>query len=611
MRGRRAVIKRLSTFIDRVASQRAHLGPFVSFAIDAGLWLLALILAQWSRYDFAGSQLGWSGLAVVMAMAIGIQGLVGRLLGIYGRRFRYASLDEVATMATTTVITALTLAAVVWASTPQFTPRSVPVVGGLFLMCGAGGVRIAWRTLRMRGLRRLRTQPMVVIGAGEAAYQIVRSLNADAKSPYRPAAMLDDDPQKRRLRFEDVRVEGTIDDVAAVAARHACSTVLLAIPSADGALTRRVDGLCRNANLQLLTLPPAHQLFGAPVASDIRRITNADVLGRESTDIDTDAVNGYVSGRRVLVTGAGGSIGSELCRQLARYSPAALVMLDRDESGLHAVQLSIDGRGLLDDPNLVLADIRDADRMREVFATHTPDIVFHAAALKHLPLLEKAPDEAWKTNVLGTHTVLDAAHEAGVATFVNISTDKAADPVSVLGASKRLTERLTAHRATAAGARYMSVRFGNVLGSRGSVLTTFRAQAEAGGPITVTHPDVTRYFMTVEEAVRLTIFAAAIGEGGEVMVLDMGKPVRIAEVAERFAKQHTPPLDIVFTGLRPGEKMHEDLISRDERGQCRVHPLINHVPVPPLAFTDLALFAGGVTKEVLYSAANVGLESVA
>jgi len=599
--------------LQRLRQQAVIRAPFISFAIDSGLWIVALIVAEWLRYDYNVSKINWGGLAVVTATAIGLHGLIGRLLGVYGRRFRYGSLDEVATMTVSSAITALVMTAVVWASNPQFAPRSVPVLGGLIAICGAGGVRIVWRTARTRNLRRLSTHPIVVVGAGEAAYQIIRSLNADALSPYRPVAMLDDDPNKRHLRFEDVRVEGVVDDIALVASRYCCGTVLLAIPSADTALLRRVDDLCRVAKLQLLTLPPVHQLFGAVVASDIRRVTTAEVLGRESTDIDTDAVKQYVSGRRVMVTGAGGSIGSELCRQLARFSPAALVMLDRDESGLHAVQLSIDGRGLLDDGNLVLADIRDAERVREVFRTHQPEIVFHAAALKHLPLLEHAPDEAWKTNVLGTHTVLEAAVEAGVATFVNISTDKAAEPVSVLGVSKRITERLTAHRAVG-GARYMSVRFGNVLGSRGSVLATFRAQAETGGPITVTHPEVTRYFMTVGEAVRLTIYAGAIGAPGEVMVLDMGKPVRIVDVAQRFANQHTPPLEIVFTGLRPGEKLHEDLVAADEHGVRREHPLISHVPVPQLAPARLQEFASinpAATKDALHSLSLADLEQLA
>jgi FlaA1/EpsC-like NDP-sugar epimerase len=257
-------------------------------------------------------------------------------------------------------------------------------------------------------------------------------------------------------------------------------------------------------------------------------------------------------------------------------------MLDRDESGLHGVQLSIDNRGLLDDPNLVLADIRDAERIMEVFDTHRPDVVFHAAALKHLPMLEAHPEEGWKTNVLGTKNVLEAASRFGTKRVVNISTDKAANPCSVLGHTKRMTERLTASFARDNEGTFVSVRFGNVLGSRGSVLTTFAAQADAGGPMTVTDPEVTRYFMTVQEAVQLVIQAAAIGRDGEALVLEMGKPVSIAQVARQMAVQASAPVDIVYTGLRPGEKLHEELFGDGERDTRPFHPLISHVGVPTL-----------------------------
>ncbi len=311
----------------------------------------------------------------------------------------------------------------------------------------------------------------------------------------------------------------------------------------------------------LLVLPSVNEMFGGVKVGDIRPVSETDLLGRRPAEIDTAAVAGYVTGRRVLVTGAGGSIGSELCRQLARFEPAALLKLDRDESGLHAVQLSIHGRALLDSDDLLLADIRDRDRLIELFEHHKPDVVFHAAALKHLPLLEANPQEGWKTNVVGTQNVLDAAEQVGVTHFVNISTDKAANPTSVLGYTKRLTERLTAHKGLTATGTYVSVRFGNVLGSRGSVLPAFREQAARGGPITVTHPDITRYFMLVEEAAQLVINAGAIGRDGEVLVLDMGDPVKIADVAKRFAEQHHPALEIVYTGLRAGEKLHEDLVA--------------------------------------------------
>jgi FlaA1/EpsC-like NDP-sugar epimerase len=272
-----------------------------------------------------------------------------------------------------------------------------------------------------------------------------------------------------------------------------------------------------------------------------------------------------------------------LCRQLYRFGPAELVMLDRDESALHEIQLALHGRALLDSDETVLADIRDPRRIHEVFQRFRPQIVFHAAALKHLPLLERYPAEAAKTNVWGTQHVLQAAAACGTATFVNISTDKAADPVSILGYSKRIAERLTADMARCAGGSYLSVRFGNVLGSRGSVLGALSAQVAAGGPLTVTHPDVTRYFMTADEAVQLVLQAAVIGGSGEVLVLDMGEPVRIADIARRLSARSPDPVDIVFTGLRPGEKLTEDLFGQGEVGDRTRHPLIRHVPVAPLS----------------------------
>jgi FlaA1/EpsC-like NDP-sugar epimerase len=258
------------------------------------------------------------------------------------------------------------------------------------------------------------------------------------------------------------------------------------------------------------------------------------------------------------------------------------VLLDRDESALHAVQLSIYGQGLLDTPDIVLCDIRDSDALDAVFARHKPDVVFHAAALKHLPLLEQYPHEGWKTNVLGSLNVLRSAHAHGCLHFVNISTDKAADPSCVLGQTKRVAERLTSWFASSYQGAWISVRFGNVLGSRGSMLSTFTTQIKAGGPLTVTHPDVSRFFMTIPEACELTIQAGAIGEPGEVLVLDMGEPVRILDVARRLIAQAGTDIDIIFTGLRPGEKMHEALFSHEETGEVKYHPLISHVPVPPL-----------------------------
>ena len=293
-----------------------------------------------------------------------------------------------------------------------------------------------------------------------------------------------------------------------------------------------------------------------------------------------------------------GSIGSELARQVSKLGSARLVCLDRDESGLHGVQLSLYGHGLLDTDDMVLCDIRDLDALRAVFHRHRPHVVFHAAALKHLPMLEQYPDEGWKTNVLGTLNVLTCAEEVHVDHFVNISTDKAADATAVLGQTKRLAERLTADFAERTERAYLSVRFGNVLGSRGSVLWSFRAQIERGGPVTVTHPDVTRFFMTIPEACQLVLQAGAIGRPGDVLVLDMGEPVRIVDVATRLIEQSGRDIELRYTGLRPGEKLHEVLLSGAEAGEPSEHPLITQVSVPPIApdevveassWSDLAL----------------------
>jgi FlaA1/EpsC-like NDP-sugar epimerase len=414
-------------------------------------------------------------------------------------------------------------------------------------------------------------------------------------SPLVPVALLDDDPTKRNLRIMGVPVAGTRTDLARVAHELDAGTLLIAIPSASAELLRELTDLALAEHLAVKVLPPVGELFGAPIGlGDIRPITEADLLGRHEIDTDLDAIAGYLTNHRVLVTGAGGSIGSELCRQIARFGPAELVMLDRDESALHGVQLMIEGKALLDDPNLVVADIRDTARLVDVFERHRPEVVFHAAALKHLPLLEQHPSEALKTNVYGTDHVLAAARASGVDRFVNISTDKAADPCSVLGFSKRIAERLTADVAHRTEGTYLSVRFGNVLGSRGSVLTAFRAQVDAGGPLTVTDRDVTRFFMTVEEAVQLVIQAGAVGHDGEALVLDMGEPVRIDDVARRLAAQADRPIDIVYTGLRRGEKLHEQLLGADETDRRPAHPLISHVSVPALAIEDVQLATTGL-----------------
>jgi FlaA1/EpsC-like NDP-sugar epimerase len=579
----------------------AHRRRFAQACADALTLAVALVFATLLRYDGHVNELDFPRLLLLIPPMVSVLLLIGSQFGLYNGRWRYGSFEEVAAVARTM---ALTTATVFLLDTilGRLAPRSAIIAAGLIGLVLTAGVRFTVRTLAERRLRPSseQAQRVVVMGAGEGGAQVVSAMLRNPKSTYVPVALLDDDPAKRSLRIMGVPVIGTRDDLGRAVRALQADVVLIAIPSADAELIRTLSRMASPLGIDVKVVPPVAELFGRSVSvEDIRPVTHADLLGRREIRIDVAAVAGYLAGKRVLITGAGGSIGSELCRQVMRFGPRELVMLDRDESGLHAVQLSLDGRAMLDDRNLVVADIRDRERLDEVFAEHKPHVVFHAAALKHLPLLEMHPSEALKTNIVGTYNVLQAAVNHGVNRLVNISTDKAADPISVLGYSKRIAERLTASANESADGHFISVRFGNVLGSRGSVLTAFHAQIAAGGPITVTHPDVTRFFMTVQEAVRLVIQAGAIESDGEVLVLDMGEPVRIADVARRLIDSAEMPIDIAYTGLRPGEKLHEVLLGADEQDIRPNHPLISQVPVPPLDGAVLSLLDAATTRDEL------------
>ncbi|YCH07743.1 polysaccharide biosynthesis protein [Arthrobacter sp. alpha11c] len=411
---------------------------------------------------------------------------------------------------------------------------------------------------------------------------------ADAYSGYQPVGLIDDDPSKRNLRLAGVPVLGDSSRLSQIVNESDVEVLIVSIARADSELLRSISDAAAACGIQVKVLPSLSEIMeGRAAPADVRDIAIEDLIGRHPVDTEVASIAGDLKGKRVLVTGAGGSIGSELCRQIVRFEPAELMMLDRDESGLQSAQISIAGHGLLDTKDVVLADIRDPQALEEIFRERRPEVVFHAAALKHLPMLEQYPGEAWKTNVLGTLNVLNAAREAGVSTFVNISTDKAADPTSVLGHSKRLAEQLTAWAAANCGGRYLSVRFGNVIGSRGSMLPTFQTLIAAGRPLTITHPEVTRFFMTIPEACQLVVQAGGIGSPGEVLILDMGEPVRIQDVAERMIAASGKNIEIVYTGLREGEKLHEVLVSHNESDVRPIHPKISHTMAAQLEPDDL------------------------
>ena len=557
---------------------------YVQGGADGFAWATALLFATQLRYDFQATYKDLDGLFVLIPVAIAVQALAGVGFGIYTGRSRFGSFEEVTSLVKACGLTVLFLVGFNPMYDPQLAPLSVPFIAGLLALVEMSAIRYCWRLW----LERKRVPPgedchrLLLFGAGDGAVQVISALLRDPDNTYVPVGLLDDQITKRNLRIRGVPVLGRRQNLAEVAEATNADTLLIAIPSADNKLVTDITELGRAAGLDVKVLPPVRDLFEGQIeVDDIRDVTTADLLGRHEIHTDVPAIAGYISGKRVLVTGAGGSIGSELCRQLYRFAPAQLVMLDRDESALHGVQLGIEGRALLDSPDLVLVDLRDRAAVAQALERYRPEVVFHAAALKHLTLLERHPAEAVKTNVWATLDLLELSEAAGVSRFVNISTDKAADPCSVLGYTKRITERLTSHFSSTAGA-FLSVRFGNVLGSRGSVLTTFHSQVERGGPLTVTHKDVTRYFMTVEEAVELVIQAGAIGRPGEVLVLDMGKPVSIDELATLVAGASKRPPKIEYTGLRPGEKLHEVLLGADEIDLRPSHELISQVDVPPL-----------------------------
>jgi dTDP-glucose 4,6-dehydratase len=552
------------------------------FVLDAVAWAGALVLAVVFRYEFMLAEIGWNALFGLVILAIVLQFVVGWTYALYKGRYTYGNFEEVKAL----VLAALIVFAILSIPVIVFGPvidiaRSATVIAFPIALILMFAVRYAKRLYVEHkfkpGHEANRT---IIYGAGYLGSTLVRRMFTDPASQFLPVALIDDDPLKSNVQHRGVRVMGTFHDLHKVVEKTNATELVICIGRADSLLIRRISDAASAAGLRVKVLPPLEELLERKTSlADMRDISIEDLIGRHPVDTEVETIAGYLAGKIVLVTGAGGSIGSELCRQIAKYNPGELIMLDRDETGLQGAQIGISGHGLLNTRDVVLADIRDEAALAEIFAERKPDVVFHAAALKHLPMLEQYPDEAWKTNVLGTLNVLEAARRAGVSRFVNISTDKAANPTSVLGHSKRVAEKLTAWMAQETGRSYLSVRFGNVIGSRGSMLPTFTSLIESGGPLTVTHPDVTRYFMTIPEACQLVVQAGGIGSAGEVLILDMGEPVKILDVAQRMISMSGKDIEIVFTGLRHGEKLHEELIGQNETDKRPLHPKISHARV--------------------------------
>jgi FlaA1/EpsC-like NDP-sugar epimerase len=567
-----------------VSRSSVYLRRVVVVGWDALSWALALVAFLLVRHDLSLSERVWEAAVTYMVAAIVLQIIGGFRFHLYLGRSKIGSFDEVTVLGSLVAGISIVLGVVFFLTQPVFSRGLAVAMPSLaFLFMAAG--RWVFRAIR-NGRRQAAgdgAARALIYGAGDAGHQVARLVDTADEPPYTVVGFIDDDPNKRFLRVRGHRVLGTGTDLLDAAHESGAEVVVLAISQAQPKFIQALADECSEVGLHLVVVPPVREMIGGQVELEkLREFNVADLLGRRPVQTDIAEIADYVTGKVVLVTGAGGSIGCELARQVRELGPARLVLLDRDESALHAAQLLIYGSGLLDRDDLVLCDIRDDAALEQVFARHRPDVVFHAAALKHLPMLERYPEEGWKTNVLGSLNVLQRARQSGVRHFVNISTDKAADATSVLGQTKRIAEGLTAWYAKETDLPYLSVRFGNVLGSRGSVLDAFRSQIARGGPVTVTHPDVTRFFMTIPEACELVLQAGAIGKAGDVLVLDMGEPVRIVDVARRLIDESRASVRIEYTGLRQGEKLHEVLLGAHEQGTPSRHPLITQVCVPPL-----------------------------
>jgi FlaA1/EpsC-like NDP-sugar epimerase len=507
----------------------------------------------------------------VLPLVVVTQGAAFWYFGLYRGVWRFASVPDFIRILKAIVVGVLVSAAAIFLLTRmQSVPRSIFPLYGLILILLLGGPRMIYRWVKERQLYASATKRALIVGAGRAGEMLVRDILRDQGYDYQPAGFVDDAPRKLGMEVHGVRVLGNCDDIPEICKQHGVDLILIAIPSADSKEMRRIVQCCEDTGVPMRTLPRFQDLVaGRSVVNELREIFIEDLLGREPVSPNWEQIRVAIKGKTVLVTGGGGSIGAELCRQIARLEPGALVILDNSEFNLYSIEMEIGGHHPAPAVHAELGDVCDMPAVERTFARHRPDMVFHAAAYKHVPMLEAHAREALRNNVLGTRNVALAADRHRCDAFVLISTDKAVNPTNVMGASKRVAEMFCQNMGRkSAVTRFITVRFGNVLDSAGSVVPLFRKQIAAGGPLTVTHPEVKRYFMTIPESCQLIMEAAAAGTGGEVFVLDMGEPIKISYLAEQMVrlagKSPGTDVDIVYTGLRPGEKLFEELFHPGE-----------------------------------------------
>ena len=578
---------------------------FVYF-LDLFLIIESYLLAQMLDKDFNLSLLTPAFLLNVFVVVIVAQALVFVTSSMYRNIWTYASLyDLIEIIKTVSMACIVSGLALFFCQQREHFSRVVFLLDWGLLMAQVAGSRLCWRIYRerhyvARGLFSnsysysnsnsnsnsggRATRRTLIVGAGDAGDMLLREMNKQRISPYQIIGFIDDAPDKQHMRLHGVEVLGTTAQLSEVIAAHAIEKVIIAVPSAGAAFVRSLVNRCQEAGVKVKIIPGLSEIIsGNVMVTHIRDVAIEDLLGRMSVSLDDASIRKYLNGMRVLVSGAAGSIGSEICRQVATYAPAMLVLLDSAETPLFFIEQELTARF----PDLrivpVLCDVRNQKRLDQVFSETLPEVVFHAAAYKHVPMVEQNQAEAVLCNVFGSMNMATTSQQFGVHNFVLISSDKAVNPTNVMGTTKRVAEKFIQALSEGSKTKFSTVRFGNVLGSNGSVIPIFMEQIQAGGPLTITHPEITRFFMTIPEASQLVLQSACFGKGGEIFVLDMGEPVRIVELAEELVRLSglTPHTDIefVYTGLRPGEKLYEELFFRGENIISTPHEKI-HVMTP-------------------------------
>lgn len=546
--------------------------------LDSFIVLTAVYLSYWFIHPNVLSKIP----ATVIISSITLlcsHHIFAAIYKLYNKAWEYASIGELKQ-----IFKAITLSIIVTAIVQQIINHDIYVrilaIAWMLHLLLIGGSRFVWRMFRDTYIAKAADKKRtLIIGAGSAGTMVVRQLQHNKEADLYPIAFVDDDRNKQRLEIYNVPVVGTTNHIQEIVEDNDIEHIIIAIPSLNRNQINEIFEKCRTTKAKTQIVPMLEDLLDGKLSvNEFRDVQVEDLLGREPIKLDDAGIGEEITGKTILVTGAGGSIGSEICRQVMKYRPSKIVLLGHGENSIYTIEMEL--RSLYNESISIvteIADVQDRNKIFEVMEKHKPYIVYHAAAHKHVPLMERNPEEAVKNNVIGTKNVAEASDTFGISTFVMVSTDKAVNPTSVMGATKRIAEMIVQHMDTVSNTHFVAVRFGNVLGSRGSVIPLFKKQIQKGGPVTVTHPDMIRYFMTIPEASRLVIQAGALANGGEVFVLDMGEPVKIVDLAKNLINlsgYSTDEINIQFTGIRPGEKLFEELLNDQEVHEKQIYPKI-------------------------------------